>query len=507
MVRVSGRGLTVDDVVRVAREGARVTLDPAARRRIQASHASLLRLLRSDRPAYGVRTGLGHLENVRIREEDVRTLQRNLVRSHSAGVGEPLRDHEVRATLLARANALAVGASGVRVDLVRLLLAMLNARVHPVLPSVGSLGSSGDLAPLAHLAAVLTGEGRAVYRGRERAGASALRAAGLEPVELQSKEGLALINGTSVMAGVGALIVHDAGRLLKDAQVAASLSFEALRGSPRPFADKVVARKPQPGVREVARNLRRLLRSSEVVPSHAGDHRVQDPYTLRCIPQVLGAVWHAVSFVRGTVETELNSATDNPLIFPGDADSHSGGNFHGESLALAFDHLATALTVLSGFSERRTARLLDPALSDLPAFLTERGGLESGLMLLQYTAVALLTENKVLSHPASVDSLPTSANQEDWNAMGMTSVLKARKVVDNAHQIVAIEYLCGAQGVEFLAPLRPGLGPRAALRRIRRTVKRVTADRALARDVERVASLVRRGDIVAAAESACGRLA
>src|SRR5437867_10781490 len=356
MRSIDGRSLDLDDVIAVARQREPVRLAPAAAKRVDASRRALEKVVAKGSLAYGIKTGFGELANVAISDADVRALQLNLLRSHAIGLGPPLRRDEVRAALLLRANTLAMGYSGVRRILVTRLLDLLNRRVHPVIPSRGSLGASGDLAPLAHLGLVLVGEGRAEFRGRTFAGREALRRAGVAPLVLESKEGLAIVNGTSVMAGVGALAVHDGLRLLKDAQVAASIAFEALRGSPKPYDDRLVVLKPQPGVRDVAANMRRLLRRSEIIPSHRGPHKVQDPYTLRCIPQVLGACRAALDTAAAVVRIEMNSATDNPLILP-DGMSVSGGNFHGQAVAMALDHVALAMAGLAGFTERRTARL------------------------------------------------------------------------------------------------------------------------------------------------------
>jgi len=505
MLSLDGRSLGLDDVVRVSRRREEVRLAPEAARRVDASRKALDRIVASGAVAYGIKTGFGELANVTIPDADVRALQLNLVRSHAVGQGEPLRTDEVRAALLLRANTLAIGVSGVRRGLIELLLGMLNGGVHPVIPSRGSLGASGDLAPLAHLGLVLVGEGQATYRGKTVPGKEALRRAGLAPITLETKEGLAIINGTSVMAGVGALVVADGLSLLKDAQVAASVAFEALRGSPQPYEDRIVRLKPQPGAREVAANLRRLLRGSEIVPSHKGPHRVQDPYTLRCIPQVLGACRAALRFAGDAVRIEMNAATDNPLIVAGSG--LSGGNFHGQAVAMALDHVSLAMSVVAGFSERRIARLVDTRLSELPAFLTKEGGLNSGMMLLQYVAAGYASENKVLAHPASADSIPTSANQEDWVPMGMAAALKARTALENAAHVVAMEYLAAAQGLEFLSPLRAGIGPRAARALIRKSVPPLEADRAMAADVGRILDAMRSGDLVAAAERAAGPLA
>ncbi len=507
MLSIDGRSLGTEDLVRVAREGEKVRLAPAAAKRVEESRRTLAKILARGTVAYGIKTGFGELEHVVISDADAKQLQINLLRSTAIGLGEPLPAEIVRGALLLRANTLAKGHSGVRRGVIQLLLEMLNHRLHPVMPSRGSLGASGDLAPLAHMGLVLIGEGRAEFGGETLDGRKALTRAGLEPLVLEPKEGLALINGTAVMTAVGALAVHDGLALLRDSQVAAALSFEALRGSPAPYEDRYVRLKPQPGAREVAANLRRLLRGSQVVPSHQGGHRVQDPYSLRCIPQVLGACRAAIDFAEDAVRIEMNSATDNPLLFPEEAESVSGGNFHGQAVAMALDHLALAMAVLAGFSERRTARLVDSRLSELPPFLTRRSGLNGGLMVAQYVAAGYASDNKVLAHPASADSIPTSANQEDYVPMGMAAALKARTALENAQKVVALEYLTSAQGLEFLKPLRPGRGPRAAYERIRTHVPPLEDDRSLAADVAAILESMRRGELVAAAEKASGRLA
>ena len=481
-------------------------LAPAAAKRVDASRRALEKVVAKGAPAYGIKTGFGELANVAISDADVRALQINLLRSHAVGQGPPLRRDEVRAALLLRANTLAMGYSGVRRILVTRLLQLLNRGVHPVIPSRGSLGASGDLAPLAHLGLVLVGEGEAEVDGHMLPGDKALAQADFEPLVLQSKEGLAIINGTSVMAGVGALLVHDGLRLVKDAQIAASMSFEALRGSPKPFDDRLVSLKPQPGAREVAANLRRLLRGSEIIPSHKGPHKVQDPYTLRCLPQVLGAVRSALSDAAVALRIEMNAATDNPLIFP-EGMSVSGGNFHAQALSMALDHVALGLAVLAGFTERRIARLVDTRLSDLPPFLTKKSGLNSGMMIVQYVAAGYASDNKVLAHPASADSIPTSANQEDFVPMGMAAALKARQALENAGHVVALEVLAAAQGLEFLKPLRAGVGPRAALAFVRSAVPPLDEDRSLAGDANRILEWLATGQFLEAAEKAAGRLA
>jgi len=506
MRSIDGRSLDLNDVVAVARKAERVALAPAAGKRVDASRRALEKVVAKGSLAYGIKTGFGELASVEISDADVRVLQLNLLRSHAIGLGPPLRRDEVRAALLLRANTLAMGYSGVRRVLVTRLLDFLNRGVHPVIPSRGSLGASGDLAPLAHLGLVLVGEGEAEVGGQILPGAKALAKAKLDPLVLQSKEGLAIINGTSVMAAVGAILVNDGLRLLKDAQVAASMSFEALRGSPKPFDDRLVGLKPQPGAREVAANLRRLLRGSEIIPSHTGPHKVQDPYTLRCIPQVLGAVRSALEDAAACLRIEMNAATDNPLIFPGGT-SVSGGNFHAQALSMALDRVALGMAVLAGFSERRIARLVDTRLSELPPFLTQKSGLNSGMMIVQYVAAGYASENKVLAHPASADSIPTSANQEDFVPMGMAAALKARQSLENAARVVGLEVLAAAQGLEFLKPLRPGAGPRAAYEFVRSGIPPLVEDRSLAPDANRILEWMATGQLLEAVETASGRLA
>ena len=506
LLRIDGNSLKIEDVEEVARRGENVVLSKESRRRVGVSREAVEAIVKRDKIAYGIKTGFGELANVTIPGTDLLKLQLNLIRSHATGLGDPLAEDDVRAALLVRANALAKGYSGVREELLDMLIEMLNRGVHPVIPSRGSLGASGDLAPLAHMSLVLVGEGEAFFGGKRMNGKEALEAAGLKPIVLQSKEGLALVNGTSVMSGIGSLAVNDAVRLLKDAQIAASMSFEALRGSPEPFDPRISALKRHPGLVRVASNMVRLLAGSEIVPSHPGAHRVQDPYSLRCIPQILGACADAVENARRVIEIEINSATDNPLIMPEDQESLSGGNFHGQAAAMALDQLTLALTVMAGVAERRVARLVDAHLSELPPFLTEESGLNSGMMLLQYVAASMVSENKTLSFPASADSIPTSANQEDYVPMGQWAALKSRQVLENAHRVIAIEYLCAAQGLDFRAPARAGRGPHAAHKLLRTVVPHLDSDRPQHGDVEVVLGLMREGSIISAAEKASGKI-
>ncbi len=496
---LTGRDLTIDQVIEVARGRRPVSLDADAADRMRASHAVIERLVEAEAPVYGVTTGFGDLADVRIDPGQTAELQRNLVRSHAAGVGEPLPDEVVRAMLLLRANALAVGLSGVRTDLVELLTAMLNAAVHPVVPSRGSLGASGDLAPLAHIALVLIGEGEATVDGAgPGGGGEALARAGLEPVELGAKEGLALLNGTQLMAGIGCLAHHDALRLALTADVIGAMSLEAMLGTGAAFDERLVAARPHPGQIASARHLRELMADSEIWDSHRSDteHRVQDAYSLRCMPQVHGAVRDALAELERVLAVEINSATDNPLVLPG-GEVLSGGNFHGEPLALALDYATIAVTELASISERRTARLVDANLSGLPAFLAERPGVESGLMIAHYTAAALVNELQTLSHPSSVDTIPTSANQEDHVSMGATSALHLRASTERAEQVLAIEALCAAQGIDFRTPMRPGVGVAHAHAAIRARVAHLDADRPPAPDIAAVAELLHAGDLLA----------
>ncbi len=497
---LTGRDLTIDNVIEVARGRRAVELDAGAADRMRASRAVIERLVADGATVYGVTTGFGDLADTRVEPGETAALQRNLVRSHAAGVGEPLPDEVVRAMLLLRANALAVGLSGVRVEVVDLLVAMLNAAIHPVVPSRGSLGASGDLAPLAHIALVLIGEGEATVDGAgPGSGAEALARAGLEPIELQAKEGLALLNGTQLMAAIGAVAHHDAMRLALTADVVGAMSLEAMLGTGAAFAEELIAARPHPGQVASARHLRELLADSEIWASHRADteHRVQDAYSLRCMPQVHGAARDALGELERVLRVEINAATDNPLVFPSGA-VISGGNFHGEPLALALDYATMAVAELASISERRTARLVDAHLSSgLPAFLAERPGIESGLMIAHYTAAALVNELQTLSHPASVDSISTSANQEDHVSMGATSALHLREAVDRAEQVLAIEALCAAQGIDFRAPLRPGAGVDAAHAMIRARVTHLDADRPPSPDIAAVRELVHSGELLA----------
>jgi len=497
---LTGTDLTIDNVIEVARGRREVELDPAAADRMRASRAVIDRLIDEGATVYGVTTGFGDLADVRIDAADTVALQRNLIRSHAAGVGDALPDEVVRAMLVLRANALAVGLSGVRVETVELLIGMLNKAVHPVVPSRGSLGASGDLAPLAHIALVVMGEGEATVDGAGPGPArAALDHAGLVPMELGAKEGLALLNGTQLMAGIGALAHHDALRLALTADVVGAMSLEAMLGTAASFDEELVAARPHPGQVASARHLRELLAGSEIGASHADSpHKVQDAYSLRCMPQVHGAARDALAELERVVRVEINSATDNPLVLASGR-VVSGGNFHGEPLALALDYATMAVAELASISERRTARLVDAHLSGLPAFLTHRPGVQSGLMIAHYTAAALVNELQVLSHPASVDTIPTSANQEDHVSMGATSARHLRLAVELAEQVLAIEAICAAQGLDFRAPMKPGTGVARAHEIVRSRVAHLDDDRPPSIDIADATELVHGGELLATA--------
>jgi histidine ammonia-lyase len=487
--------LTLARLEAVARGAAPPGLDSAARERIRAARAVIEEAVSRGEAVYGVTTGIGELASVRIEPADAERLQLNLLRSHAVGAGEPLPEEVVRGMMLLLAASLARGHSGVREELTELVLACLERGVVPVVPSRGSVGSSGDLAPLAHLGLVLVGEGDALFEGERLSGGEALRRAGLEPTRLTAKEGLALINGTHLMTAVGALAITDAQRVLQAAVVACALSLEAFKGSTVPFDARLQDVRRHPGQYRVAGMLRELLAGSEVVASHADCGRVQDPYTLRCAPQVIGAVADALDYVANPLERELSAVTDNPLVFPDDGDIVAGGNFHGQPLSLPLDHLALALTELASYSERRTYALLSPSYAELPPFLSPTPGLGTGLMIAQYAAAALVNECQVLAHPAGAGSIPTSAGQEDFNSMGAWAALKARTVVEHAARVVATELVCACQGLEFHRPLRTTPPLEDAVARVREIVPRVEEDRSLAEEIGRLADAIRTGEL------------
>jgi len=496
-VVLDGENLALEQIEQVARDGARVELAPVARERVRAARALVEARLDDGEAHYGINTGFGTLAEVRIARGDLERLQRNLVLSHAAGVGAPLSPVEARALVLLRANVLAKGRSGIREETLDLVLALLERDCIPVVPERGSVGASGDLAPLAHLALVVIGEGEAWVGGQRLPGREALARVGLRPVVLKAKEGLALVNGTQAMVAVGSLAQVRADRLAAMADVAGSMTLEGLLGSHRPFLASIQEARGQHGQAAAAAHLRELLADSPLNASHQGPgcHRVQDPYSLRCMPQVHGAARDGLAFSRGVLGREANAATDNPLVFAEVGDIVSGGNFHGQPVSLALDVMAIAASHLATISERRVEQLVNPMLSGLPPFLARNPGLDSGYMIAQVTSAALVSENKVLAHPASVDSIPSSAGREDHVSMGMTAALKARSVVENVRTCLAIEMLVAAQALDLRLPLRPAARVAEAHRRLREVVPHLDEDRELHRDISAVCRLVDEGGL------------
>jgi len=495
-LELSGRPLTLEEIALVANSPPALALTSDARQRMLRSRDAVEQVLLENRAVYGINTGFGKLADVRIPPSELNSLQLNLVRSHACGVGRPLSDAETRAIMLLRANVLALGFSGCRVEIVSTLLTMLEGGVLPRIPEKGSVGASGDLAPLAHLALAMIGEGVSRYQGVWMDSKLALAAAGIEPVRLEAKEGLALLNGTQAMAAVGGLALFRAERVTSLSDLAGAMTLDALRGTPVAFDERIQAARPHAGQQASAKHLRELVQGSEIRESHLKDDpRVQDAYSLRCIPQVHGAVRAALRHARETVEVESGSATDNPLVFPGTGEILSGGNFHGAPLALTMDYAAIALTSLMSMSERRIDRLVNPDLNEgLPPFLSAHAGTSSGFMIAQVCAASLLNEARVLAHPASVDNVPTSGGKEDHVSMGMTSALKLRQTVENAEYVLAIELLAAAEGLDFRAPLRSSKPIERARELIRAMAPRVTEDRSLSPDIERIADAIRVGE-------------
>ncbi|MDH3627691.1 MAG: histidine ammonia-lyase [Acidobacteriota bacterium] len=495
-IRIDGSRLSLTDVERIA-DGAPCVLSASAVKLVRESRRVVEHAIAGGGQVYGVNTGFGHLSNVGIADKDLDALQRNLIRSHCAGVGDPLPQRTVRAILALRANCLVRGHSGLRVETVRRLLDYLNKGIHPVVPEKGSVGASGDLAPLAHIAVTLIGEGEVFLEGKRMPTARALKRVGLQPLALKAKEGLALINGTQVMSGIGILALLQARRLTIAADAIGAMTLEALLGSHRAFDKRLHDARPQKGQRESAANLRRLLRKSELVKTHIDCGKVQDCYSLRCIPQVHGAVRDGLDYVQQVLAIEVNSSTDNPMVFIDQDEMVSGGNFHGQPVSLALDHLGTSVCSLATISERRIERLLNPALSDLPAFLAKDPGLHSGFMMAHVTAAALVSENKVLAHPASVDTVPTSAGKEDHVSMGAHAARKAATIVEHVATVLAIEWQCAAQALHHRRPHRAGVGVEAARDCLRRIgVKLVKEDRALSGDIETARDALLSGELV-----------
>ncbi|GAC1456535.1 MAG: histidine ammonia-lyase [Ktedonobacteraceae bacterium] len=495
-VILNGQALTATDVLAVARQYVQVELGDEAITLIQAARAVINDIAAQGKKVYGVTTGFGHLSSVRIPQEQLIDLQHNLLRSHAAGVGEPLSEETTRAMMLLLAASLARGHSGVRVEVVQSLITLLNTRVYPFVPSRGSVGASGDLAPLAHLGLLIVGEGEAFLAGQRITGAEILHHSELAPLRLQAKEGLALINGTHLMEAIAILALADANTLVHTAEIACAMSLEGLLGSHAPLDARIHTRRGQVGQQTSAAHLRLLVHESEIHESHRDCPRVQDPYTLRCAPQVFGAIRDALGYCTNVFERELGAVTDNPLVFPEEHDVISGGNFHGQPLALALDMMAIALAQLASFSERRIYDLVGPHEWDkggAPLFLTPNPGLNSGLMITQYAAAALVNEIKILAHPASIDSIPTSAGMEDFVSMGVTSAHKLLRIIEHGQQVIAIELLCAAQMLEFRKPLSPGLGVQHAYEQVRSLVTKLEQDRILAPDIAILAQAVKNG--------------
>jgi len=494
-VELTGQPLSLSEVARVAHGEAPLRIGASAHALIRASRQVIEGIVAQGGVVYGVSTGFGKLSDVHVPVGELRQLQLNLVRSHACGIGNPLSAPEVRAMILLRANVLALGLSGIRLEVIELLCELNNRGVVPVVPEKGSVGASGDLAPLAHLSLTLIGEGEAFHQAKRSPSGDALKKAGLRPVVLEAKEGLALLNGTQAMHAVGGLALFRAKRLVRVADIVGAMTLEALKGTPTAFDSRIQKARPHPGQEAVAKHLRHLLRDSEIRQSHLlNDPRVQDAYSLRCMPQVHGAIRGALAHCEEVFEIESASATDNPLVFAESGDVLSGGNFHGAPLALALDYAAIAVTDLMSISERRTDRLVNPDTSEgLPPFLAPHAGTHSGFMILHVAAVALLTEAKVLAHPASIDNLPTSGGKEDHVSMGMTAALKLRTIVENAEHVLAIELLAAAEGLEFRHPLKAGVGVEEAYARVRKISAAVDADRSMSSDIALVAAAIREG--------------
>lgn len=502
---IDGEHLTIDNVVDVARKGFTVGLSEEAVLKIKNSREYVDNLVEKGEVVYGITTGFGKFSDIVISKEDTEALQRNLIVSHSCSLGNSLTEETVRAVMLLRANALAKGFSGIRLGTVNTLIEMLNKGVHPIIPEKGSLGASGDLAPLACMVLVMIGEGEAVYEGKRMQGREAMDKAGIKPVILTSKEGLALINGTPVMTAIGTLVLYDSLNLIKTADIISSMTLEALRGITDAFDEIVHKVRGQKGQILSAKNVLRITHGSSLT-TFQGEIRVQDAYTLRCIPQIHGASKDAINYVKDVIEIELNAATDNPLIFPDEDKVISGGNFHGQPIALAMDFLGIAISELANVSERRIERLVNPQLNDLPPFLTKKGGINSGFMITQYTAASMVSENKILAHPASVDSIPSSANQEDHVSMGTTAARKARLIIDNVEKVLAIEAFAASQAISFRENPTLGAGTKKVYEEIRKYVKPVEEDRIMNIDIEKLDKMVKEGSFVKVVEEQIGEL-
>ncbi|MCL2163462.1 MAG: histidine ammonia-lyase [Oscillospiraceae bacterium] len=506
MLVIDNKPITIEDVVAVARENERVELSETSIRRIASSRVHVDHILESEKPVYGITTGFGELSKIFIGADDREILQRNLILSHCTGVGENLPEDVTRAVILLRINSLARGYSGIRVETVQKLVDLLNLGICPAIPCKGSVGASGDLAPLAHMAAVLLGEGLVIKDGKEVPCAPVLREAGFEPIQLAGKEGLALINGTQVMTAIAALVCYDAKNLMKVSDIAAAISLEALRGTRAAFDLRIAELRPHKGQIDTVKNILALTDNSEIIQSHIDCDKIQDAYSLRCISQVHGASKDALRRVLEAVDVEMNSVTDNPIVMADTGEIISGGNFHGQPIALVMDYLKIAISELGNISERRINRMVDRSLSDLPAFLTAYPGVNSGYMITQYTAASLVSENKVLAHPASVDSIPTSANQEDHVSMGTIGARQAGEILENVRHVLAIEIMTALQGIDFLKPLRAGAGSQAVHSYLRNFIPHLDEDRILTPDILAIYETIVDGALISQAESAVGAL-
>ncbi len=498
--------MTLDELEAIARKGARVKISAEAEKEFAKGRALVNKWVKEERKIYGVTTGFGALSSVTISGDDTVKLQRNILLSHAAGVGQPLPEDVVRAMIAIRLNDFCLGKSGLSIATITKLTELLNLGIVPVVPEKGSVGASGDLAPMAHLALVLIGEGEAFVKRERLTGAKALQKCSIEPVELQAGEGLALINGTQMMTAIGALALIDIGNLSKHADIAASMSLEVLLGTRTAFDPRIHEARPHQGQLIVASNMLKISENSEIISSHKDCSRIQDAYSLRCSPQVHGATLDTLNYAKQVIVTEMNSSTENPLIFTDSEDFVSGGNFHGQPVALVLDFLSIAVAELASISERRVERLVNPNLSGLPAFLVENGGLNSGFMIVQYTAAALVSDNKILAHPSSVDSIPTSANKEDHVSMGANGARKLMRIIENVEEVIAIELLSAAQGYDLFTNLKGGVGTKAAHDIIRTKVEYLKEDRLIANDINIVKALLKTGEIIKAVESKTGKL-
>lgn len=506
MITITGEKLSIDDVISVARNNETVEIDQSCLPKIQKSREIVEELLCSHHYIYGINTGFGELSNTHIDQTDVDRLQQNLIRSHACGVGKALSTDIVRAMMLLRINSLIKGYSGIRYDAIQLLLDMLNSKIHPIVPQKGSLGASGDLIPLAHLGLAMIGEGDVEVDGKIIPASLALKEKNLCPLQLKAKEGLALINGTPYMAALACLGLYDAKRLLKNAQITGAMALEALKGTDQAFRSEIHTIRPHPGQKIVADNLRRLTQHSLIIQSHKDCDKVQDAYTLRCMPQVFGATYDVLTTFEQMLQIEINSVTDNPIILPESREAISGGNFHGQPLAYHLDFLGIAVSEIGNLLERQIARLVDTKESGLPPFLTNHSGLNSGYMIPQYAAAALLSENKILSHPASTDSIPTSANKEDHVSMGATAGLKAHSIITNTKTIIAIHYLLSTQALDFHRPLRSAPALQAVYDHIRKDIATLKEDRYIEQDLLLIEDSIKNDEFIALTEQHIGKL-